>query len=199
MEKLLVRLVLRALCGPAHVADSSLYYSKVARGFAVFFLVLLAGITLLVVLQTKPVSASQVKGLIATAVAFGALGAVLAIELFGVKHGYDGAGITYRSPWSGPRRIAWAEVASIEWRHTLKWLDFVPADASRRLHFHPMLGGLAPFAKLALQQVPSRAWAEQPEAYTALRLMAAGHHAALTVDARKPSQLADDPDLQLSA
>jgi hypothetical protein len=62
-----------------------------------------------------------------------------------------------------------------------------------------MLGGLAPFAKLALQQVPLHAWADQAEAYIALRLLASGHHALLTVDGRKPSQLAADPHLQLSA
>ena len=199
MEKLIVNWCLRALIGPAQLSCPHLRYSKTARGFALFSLAVVAAITLAVVLQRSPLRAGEGKELAVGALIFAALAAILVIEFFGVGHEYDGTGITYRSPWSSARRVAWAEVARIEWRPILKWLDVVPVDDSKRLHLHPMIGGLAPFAKLALQQIPSRAWADQPEAYIALRLMASGHHAKLTVDARKPSQLAADPDLQLSA
>lgn len=198
MEKLLAGWILGGLCGPPQVTGRRLHYSKIARGFAALSLLILAGVAVLT-LRGRPLAASEVRWLVGTAAVFVALGASMVVEFFGVKHEYDDAGITYRSPWSTTRRIAWAEVAKIEWRPMLKWLDIVPLDDSKRLHLHPMLGGLAPFAKLALQQVPSHAWADQPEAYIALRLMASGHHAMLTIDARKPSQLAADPELQLSA
>jgi hypothetical protein len=199
MEKVLVRWCLRALHGPAALRDRRLQYSIVAKAFPALLLLGVTSVALAVLLKETPVSTVGIKWLAGAGMAFATLGVLMAVEFFGVRHAYDDAGITFRSPWSPNRRIAWAEISRVEWRPVLKWLDLVPSDTGRRLHLHPMLGGLAPFARLALQQIPSSAWADRLEARAALQLMAAGEHAALGLDGRKPSAVARELLLDVGA
>lgn len=196
MEKVLVLWCLRALVGPARLADGRhLRYSNAARGFAILSLLFVPMVALAVTFLGDPPPMKDLKILLIVGAVLVAINITMAIEVFLVEHQYDDAGVDYRSPWSSKRRIGWANIAKIEWRPVLKWLDLVPADGSKRLHFSPMVGGLAPFAQLALQQIPPYAWAGQSEARVVLELLAAGQGAQLLVDSRTPSDVAAEREL----
>jgi hypothetical protein len=179
-EKFAVPWALRAMSGPPHLAKPQLRYSKVAKGFAVIALGGAAIATFVGgVLHPGGMAMLALTGVVSA----------LAAEFFGVRHHYDNTGITYRSAWSRRRRVSWSEIDKVEWRPTVKWLDLKTRDG-RRLHLPPMLGGLAGFAQLALRQISPLAWVQGSEAQTVLRLMAAGHGAILTTDARPPGEIA---------
>ncbi len=180
MEKFAVPWALRAMSGPPHLTKPELRYSNVAKGFAVVALGGAATVTLLGGVR-HPAGMAM---LALTAVVL-----ALASEFFGVRHDYDDTGITYRSPWSRRRRVSWSEIEKVEWRPVAKWLDLETRDG-RRLHFSPMLGGLAGFAQLAVRQLTPLALVRGTEAQTVLHLMAAGHGAILTIDGRSPGEIA---------
>jgi hypothetical protein len=161
-------------------AKSELRYSKVAKGFAVIALGGVAISTLLSGVRHPAGMAMLALTVVITA---------LATEFFAVRHDYDNTGITYRSAWSRRRRVSWSEIDKVEWRPMVKWLDLETRDG-RRLHLPPMLGGLAGFAKLALRQISPLALVQGNEAQIVLQLMAAGHGAILTIDARPPAEIA---------
>jgi hypothetical protein len=180
IEESAVPWALRAMSGPPHLAKPQLRYSKVAKGFAVM---VLGGAAI-----AMPLSGVQHP----TGIAMLALTSVvsaLVTEFFAVRHDYDNTGITYRSAWSRCRRVSWSEIDKVEWRPMVKWLDLETRDG-RRLHLPPMLGGLAGFAQLALRQLSPLALVQGNEAQTVLQIMAAGHGAILTIDARAPAEIA---------
>src|SRR5262245_5999027 len=53
--------------------------------------------------------------LLATALLFPALTGPLILEFFRVNHRFDDNGITYRSPWTRHRHVAWSDVAVLRW------------------------------------------------------------------------------------
>jgi len=188
-----VPVVLRAISGTGGARGlSRLQYSKTARFFALFTFAPVVAVALAVTFQARPLHEGEGQAVLGLLLGFAAVGILLVLEFFRVVHDYGAAGVTYRSPWSPQRRIEWTSVAAISWRSSSKWLDLVPAGAGRRLHFSPMLGGLAPFAQIALERIPAQVLAAEPEAHAALRVMAAGCGRKLLMDARQPSQLATD-------
>lgn len=186
---LMVPLVLGALHGRQPTEAQRLRYSYGARifGTAIPVGVIVASSALVFTSFVTDEARRPICGLL---LLFSVLGMPLVIEFWGVVHGYDNAGVSYRSPWSGRRRVDWSSIGSVEWRPVLKWLDVRPRDGGRALHLSPMLGGLEEFAQLALRQVPPTALAGQVEARAALELMAAGYAARLTLDGESPSKLA---------
>jgi len=186
---LLVPLLLAAIHGRQPTEPQRMRYSLGARifGAAIPTGVILSSLTLVFTSFVADEARRPIYGLL---LLFSLLGMPLVIEFWGVVHGYDNAGVSYRSPWSGRRRVDWSSIGSIEWRPVLKWLDVRPRDGGRALHLSPMLGGLEEFAQLALRQVPPTALGGQVEARAALELMAAGHAARLTLDGESPSKLA---------
>lgn len=193
MNELLIPLVLRAMCGPSTVPRGR--FIRYGKGVVVFgvFLLLVATLTACAAgLQARPLRPGEVKAVAGMVAGFGLAGALFLVESFAVNHAYDDAGITYHSLWSRTRRVAWAEVGRVEWRPIAKWLDFAPRGGGSALHFSPMLGGLAPFAALALRQVPAYVLAAEPEAAAALQLMVAGKHPDLLAGGKKPTQLVNE-------
>jgi len=186
---LMVPLVLGALHGRQPTEPQRLRYSCGARifGTAIPVGVIVASSALVFASFVTDEVRRPICGLL---LLFSLLGMPLVIEVWGVAHDYDNAGVSYRSPWSGRRRVDWWSIGAIEWRPVFKWLDIRPRDGGRPLHLSPMLGGLEEFARLALRQVPPTALGGQVEARAALELMAAGYAARLTLDGESPSKLA---------
>jgi hypothetical protein len=158
-------------------------------GFGIFTLSIALGIALAAGLQARPLRPDEVTAVKSMVLGFGLCGLSFVVESFAVDHEYDDAGITYRTLWSGRRRVAWSEIERVQWRPVLKWLDFVPRGGGRALHFSPLFGGLAPFAQLALHQIPAFVVAAQPEAKAALDVMAAGKHSELMASGKKPTAI----------
>jgi len=193
MNESLIPLVLRAMCGPSSLpCGRCLRYGKGMAGFGAFVLSIALAIALAAGFQARPLRPSEVSAVESMVVAFGLVGALFLVEAFAIDHAYDDAGITYRSLWSRKRRVAWTEVERIEWRPIVKWLDLVPRGGGTALHISPMLGGLAPFAELALRQVPAYVLAAKPEAVAALHAMAAGRHAELLASRKRPAELMEE-------
>ncbi len=185
-----VPVALRALAGRAGaLGQARLRYSLAARLFALVPLVaVLTGASALM-LGRQSLSEGQLTGLLMVLLFFVGAGLALVLEFYRVNHDYGASGWTYRSPWSRRRRLDWGEVVSIEWRPTLKWLDFLSKDG-RRFHVSPLLGGLSPFALIALERLPPRVLVESSAARAVLQLMASGHASKLLFDARGPGDLA---------
>lgn len=175
-----VPLVLGWLMKSRAVTPNTLAYSTTVK---VFGLVVMLAPPLLVVaalvLQPAPLKPEDVGPLVGIIVMFAALGGPLALEFFRVQHQFDAEGITFRSPWSTERRLAWRDVTALKWRPQLKWLDLHGAPGLAPLHLSPMLGGLQPFAELVLQRLPPEVLAASPEGRRALELMAKGQAGAL--------------------
>jgi hypothetical protein len=168
-----VPIALRALTGrTGALGQARLRYSLAARVFAIVPLVVfLAGASALA-LGHHALAVGQGRGLLVVLLFFGGTGLTLVLEFYRVDHDYGAFGWTYRSPWSRQRRLEWSEVTSIGWRPTIKWLDFLDKDG-RRFHVSPMLGGLGPFAQIALERLTPGVLVGSSEARAVLRLMAA--------------------------
>jgi hypothetical protein len=188
---ILVPLAIRALTGqPGAQGRARLRYSRAARAMGVVMLLPYVAAIVAVVLQERALRADELRVVATMLVVLPGLGLLLVVELFRVNHDYGARGWNYRSPWSAHRRVDWVEVAAVEWRPALKWLDFVLRDGERRLHVSPMLSGLRPFAQLALERLPKAVLVEPSEGCAALRVMASGHASKLLLDSALPSRIA---------
>lgn len=184
-----VPLMLRAIMGRAGAGGAAkLRYSTGARTFSTLALA---------ALLAAMVAASLKQGALASISYPAAVSMVLlvmlvmamSVEFFRVSHDFGAAGVNYRTPWSRDRHLEWRNVASIEWRPTLKWLDIVPKDGGPPLHISPLLGGLAPFAQTALQFLSREVLDGEGEGRAALNVMAAGRGTSLVLSSRRPTQL----------
>ena len=119
---------------------------------------------------------------------FPALGLPLVIEFFRVRHGFDERGLSFRSPWSRARHIAWNDVASLKWRQIMKWLD-IETVAGTKIHLSPWLAGTRAFAETALEHLPPVVLDRYPNERAALQLMVVGHTWALMTENLSPAEI----------
>jgi len=175
--------------GLASVKPGEVRYSSVLRWFG-----LLAGglptpaILVIVVVMGTPVRPDERIALAGTLLLFAGLGVPLMVEFFRVRHAFDDAGLSFRSPWSRHRRIRWIDVSSIRWRKFAKWLD-IKTHTGATVHLSPLLSGLKPFADTALARVPSAVLAADPTARAALQVMSAGAAGELLMSPLSPEAL----------
>jgi hypothetical protein len=187
-----VPLLLRAIMGRAGAGGAArLRYSTSARAFSTLALAALLAAMVAAGLQPGTLAGIGYPAALSMFV-FVALVMAMSVEFFRVSHDFGAAGVNYRTPWSRGRYLEWRNVASIEWRPTLKWLDIVPKDGGPTLHISPLLGGLAPFAQTALQSLHREVLDEDGEGRAALNVMAAGRGTALALSSRRPSELVTD-------
>jgi hypothetical protein len=119
------------------------------------------------------------------------LGLPLVLEFVRVRHTFDEAGLTFRSPWSRQRHVAFADVASMRWRSVMKWLD-LRTSGGDVVHFSPLLSGLGPFAEVALRRIPPAVLAASPAGRAVLQLMVAGEIGNLALSPLPPEKLLAD-------
>ena len=119
---------------------------------------------------------------------FGGLGTPLVLEFFRVRHHFDDDGLSFRSPWSRHRRVAWIDVSAVTWRKVMKSLD-IKTHGGVKVHISPLLAGLKPFADLALARIPPAVLSANPPARAALQVMSAGAAAELMMSPAPPEEL----------
>src|SRR5215831_13129846 len=137
--------------GLTRARPGELRYSRALRWIGVLLAVLppLALAAVILFLQKRPLRPDERLPLVVLFVFAPVLMAPVVLEFVRVRHGYDDVGFTFRSPWSKHRHVAWSDVASVRWRRMMKWLD-LRTSGGTTLHISPLLGGLQPFAELAL-------------------------------------------------
>lgn len=193
MNELLIPLLLRAMCGPPSLPPGRcLRNGKGMRWFGLFILLVALLIALAAGLQARPLRPSEITAVESMVLGFSLAGLFFLVGPYAVDFSYDDAGITRRSLWVLTRRIAWSDIELVEWRRWARTLALVPRGGERAVSISPMLGGLAPFAALALQQIPVYVLVAPSEGRAALSLMAAGKHAELFVSGKRPTQLTDE-------
>jgi hypothetical protein len=110
------------------------------------------------------------------------------LEFVRVQHGFDDVGLTFRSPFSRHRHLAWSDVASVRWRKMMKWLD-LRTSGGTTVHISPLLGGLQPFAEKALARIPPAVLVGCSDGRAVLQVMAAGAAGELVTSPLPPERL----------
>jgi hypothetical protein len=190
---LLVPAALGALAragGLARARPGELRYSRALRWIGVLLAVLppLAMAAAILFAQKRPLRPDERLPVVLLFVFAPVLMAPVVLELVRVRHSYDEVGFDFRSPWSRHRHVAWSDVASLRWRKVMKSLD-LRSSGGTTLHISPLLGGLEPFAELALARIPPAVLAGCPDCRAVLRVMAAGAAGDLLTSPLTPEQL----------
>jgi hypothetical protein len=174
----------------ASVAPGEIRYGRLFRWFSLLIGLVppLAVLTIVLFVQKRPLKPDERLSVVILIVMFPALALPLVVEFFRVRHRYDDEGLLFRSPWSRQRRIIWANVASVRWRRTLKWLD-IETNAGVTIHISPWLAGLRPFADAALARIPSEVLTTAPEGRAVLYLMSAGVAGELVMSPAGPEEM----------
>jgi hypothetical protein len=173
----------------AIVKPGELRYSRALRWFASLMALLPPlGVCALLLFVNKPTSPGDRLAFVGLLVFFPALAAPLVLEFVRVRHTYDDAGVSIRSPWSKHREFSWTDVSSLRWRKIAKWFD-IKTHQGVTFHVSPWLAGLQRFADVALARIPSAVVAAHPEGRAVLMLMSAGRANDLMTEQLPPEQL----------
>lgn len=175
----------------ARVQPGELRYSRGLRWFSLLIGLLpsLAVVTIVIlILQKRPLPPDERLAAVLLGAMFPALALPMVLEFFRVRHRYDDSGLSFQSPWSKNRHIAWADVASARWRAMWKSLD-LKTHAGVTVHLSPWLAGLRPFADVALARIPAAVLTANPQARTVLLLMQAGVAGELMMSPLTPEKL----------
>jgi hypothetical protein len=174
----------------ARVQPGELRYSRGLRWFSLLIGLLpsLAVVTIVLFVQKRPLRPDERLPVVLLIAMFPAIALFMVLEFFRVRHRYDDSGLTFQSPWSKYRRIAWADVASARWRPMWKSLD-LKTHAGVTVHLSPWLAGLRPFADVALARIPPVVLTANPQARTVLLLMSAGVSGELMMSPLTPEKL----------
>jgi hypothetical protein len=175
--------------GLASVKPGELRYSRALRWFGLLLAgVPTLGLVAILLLIRRPLQPDERIGFVSMFLLFGGLGAPLVLEFFGVRHQFDDAGLSFRSPWSRHRRIAWLDVSSIRWRKIAKSLN-IKTYGGVTVRISPLVSGLKPFADVALVRIPPAVLGGHPDGRTILQLMSAGAAAELMTSPASPEKL----------
>jgi len=174
----------------ARVQPGELRYSRGLRWFSLLIGLLpsLAVVTIVLFIQKRPLRPDERLPVVLIVVLFPALALPMVLEFFRVRHRYDDAGLSFESPWSKNRRVAWADVASMRWRPMWKSLD-LKTHAGVTVHLSPWLAGVGPFADVALARIPPVVLTADPQARAVLLLMSAGVAGELMMSPLTPEKL----------
>jgi hypothetical protein len=187
-----VPLVLALLSGGALavVEPGEIRYARLLRWFSLLGALVppLGILAILSFVQKRPLRPDERVPVVLLMLLFPGLSLPLVLEFFRVHHRFDDAGLSFRSPWTKHRRIAWTDIASVQWGRFAKWLN-LKTHAGANLHLSPVLAGLKPFANQALARIPSVVLAAHPEGRAVLQLMAAGRAGELVTSPLSPEKL----------
>jgi hypothetical protein len=181
----------KAALRPAPAGE--LRYSRAFTWFSLALTFLPAlGVCVLVVLVrvSRPFHQGELSAVFFMLALFLGLGLPLVLEFVLVRHTFDEAGLTFRSPWSRHRHVGFADVASLRWRKVMKWLD-LRTSRGDVAHLSPLLSGLGPFAEVALRRIPPEVLAASPAGRAVLQLMVAGAVGELAMSPLPPEKLLD--------
>jgi len=173
----------------AAVQIGELRYARTFRWFGLLFLLIpTLGLLTIFIFLSEPLDRSGFVSFLSLLVFFLAGGLAMVLEFFRVRHRYDDTGLSFRSPWSRHRHLAWTDVQSIKWRRFMKSLD-IETVSGATARMSPWLSGLKPFADVALARLPSVVLSSCPQARVVLQLMSAGAAGTLMTDERSPEQI----------
>ena len=174
----------------ASVEPGDLRYSRLLRWFSLLIGLVpsLAVLTIVLFRQKRSLPPDERVAVVILVVMFPALALPMVVEFLRVRHRYDDEGLTFRSPWSKHRRIAWIDVASVRWRPVWKSLD-LKTHAGVTVHLSPWLAGLKAFGNVALARIPAVVLTTQPEGRAVLQLMSAGVAGELMMSPLTPEKL----------
>src|SRR4051812_6298117 len=92
----------------ASVNPGELRYSRALRWLSVLLAgVPTLGLVAILLLIRRPLPPDERIAFVGMFLLFGGLSAPLLLEFLRVRHQFDDAGLSFRSPWSPHRRIAW--------------------------------------------------------------------------------------------
>ena len=131
---------------------------------------LLSGMSFLVTWQPGSETGGAVLGAVMAAVGLAGGGYFVLQELRGCIR-LDDAGLT-RVGAFGTRRVAWGEIARIDFNHVNHWF-YMTVRGGGRLYVVEGLDGMRDFAEVALAHLPPAALSSSPLALEALQELAA--------------------------
>jgi hypothetical protein len=174
----------------ARVQPGELRYSRALRWFSLLIGLLpsLGVLAIVLFVQKRPLRPDERLPVVLIVAMFLALALPMVLEFLRVRHRYDDSGLSFQSPWSKNRHIAWADVSSARWRPMWKSLD-LKTHAGATVHLSPWLAGLRPFADVALARIPSAVLTANPQVRAVLLLMSAGVAGELMMSPLTPEKL----------
>jgi hypothetical protein len=175
----------------ASVGPGELRYGRLFRWFSLLTGLVppLAVLTIVLFVQKRPLRPDERLPVVLLIIMFPTLALPLLVEFFRVRHRYDHEGLSFRSPWSKPRSIAWIDVASVRWRPVWKALAF-KTNTGVTVNLSPWLAGLRPFADVALARIPAVVLiSASPDARAVLHLLSAGVAGELMTSPLTPEKL----------
>ncbi|HXU04733.1 MAG TPA: hypothetical protein VN903_27410 [Polyangia bacterium] len=175
--------------GLSAAKPGELRYSRGLRwlGLSLFALPPL-GLLAILVFVSQPLRPEDRAPFVAMLIGFPLLAAPLVLEFFRVRHRFDDARFSFRSPWSKHRDVAWTDVASLKWRKFMKSLD-LKSNGGQTFRISPLVAGLPAFGDMALAHIPAAVLTAYPEGRAILQIMSAGAAGKLMFDDATPERL----------